>query len=112
MILVEVACQHCGLVRIGIKKFSLYVDPSNGESFFTFVCPSCNSVNKYPADDYIVEVLTFNGVMPHIWERTLEMLEPKIGPPLTYDDLLDLHLELSDPNWFEKLKNAGKKDLR
>lgn len=104
MILVEVACQHCGLIRLAIKKFSLFVDPKSGDSFFTFACPSCNRVNKYPADDYIVEVLTFNGVMPHVWEKTLEMLEPKEGRPLTMDDLLDFHIELKDPKWFEKLK--------
>lgn len=109
MILVEVACDHCGLVRLGIKKFSLFVDSKTSDSFFTFACPSCGKLNKYVADDYIVEVLTFNGVLPHIWEPTLEAMEKKEGPPLNYDDLLDFHIELKDTEWIEKVIKSLKK---
>lgn len=109
MVLVEVACNKCGLVRLGIKKFSLFVT-ENGESFFMFVCPSCGEVNKYPADDYIVEVLTYNGILPHVWEPARELTEQKSGPKINYDDILDLHIELRKPDWFEKfLRETEKK---
>jgi hypothetical protein len=110
MVLVEVACTKCGLVRLDIKKFSLFVN-EKGESFFTFVCPSCVEVNRYPADDYIVEVLTYNGILPHIWEPARELAEPKKGLKISYDDILDFHMELQRKDWFEiliKEKNKNK----
>lgn len=111
MVLVEVACKKCGLVRLEIKKFSLFVE-KNGESFFTFLCQSCREVNKYPADDYIVEVLTFNGILPHLWEPVKELYENKKGSPISVDDLLDFHLALKNSDWFNRLLFETKKDRR
>ena len=37
------------------------------------------------------------------WRWPAELAEPPAGPPLTPDDLLDLHVLLEDDNWFEQL---------
>jgi len=35
-----------------------------------------------------------------------EVLEPRTGPKLTWDDLLDLHLELESPDWWSRFQAA------
>jgi hypothetical protein len=40
------------------------------------------------------------GVPAQPWDPPSEILEPRTGPRLTWDDLLDLHLELESPDWW------------
>ena len=35
------------------------------------------------------------GVRAQVWELPAEALEPKVGPTLSYDDLLDFALQLA-----------------
>lgn len=37
------------------------------------------------------------------WSWPAELAEPHSGPPLTPDDLLDLHVLLEDDTWFRQL---------
>ena len=37
------------------------------------------------------------------WSWPAELSEPHSGPPLTPDDLLDLHVLLEDDTWFQQL---------
>ena len=36
----------------------------------------------------------------------MSILEPRSGPKLTWDDLLDLHLELESPDWWARFQAA------
>jgi len=40
------------------------------------------------------------------WDPPDELLEPRDGPALTWDDLLDLHLELESPDWWTRFESA------
>jgi hypothetical protein len=42
-----------------------------------------------------VSLLMSGGVEAEVWEVPAEALEPKAGPELSYDDLLDFLLQLS-----------------
>jgi len=64
-------------------------------SYYAFQCGSCSEEVRKPADDHVVSLLVSGGVPAQVWELPAEVLEPKVGPALTYDDLLDLGLALS-----------------
>jgi hypothetical protein len=38
-----------------------------------------------------------------MWRWPAELAELRTGPPLTPDDLLDLHVLLEDDGWFDQL---------
>jgi hypothetical protein len=38
-----------------------------------------------------------------VWRWPAELSETRAGPPLTPDDLLDLHVLLEDDTWFDDL---------
>jgi hypothetical protein len=72
-------------------------------SYYTFSCPSCDSLVKKPADDHIVSLLMSGGVRAVVWELPGEALEAKDGPTLTYDDLLDFALHLGSTDFLAEL---------
>jgi hypothetical protein len=51
-------------------------------------------------------LLTSGGVPAQPWDPPSEILEPRTGPRLTWDDLLDLHLELELPDWWARFQAA------
>lgn len=67
-------------------------------SYSAFTCPGCATDVRKPADDHVVSLLVSGGVPTHVWELPGEALEPRTGPCLSYDDLLDfaLHLGTTD----------------
>ena len=50
---------------------------------------------RKPADDHVVSLLMSGGVRAQVFEVPAEALEPKAGPAISYDDLLDFVLQLS-----------------
>jgi hypothetical protein len=60
-----------------------------------------------PADRRVVRLLTSGGVpAAQPWDPPSEILEPRTGPRLTWDDLPDLHLELESPDWWSRFQAA------
>lgn len=106
-------CPDCGDVELAPEEVLIEVahddDDLVGEgSAYRFVCPDCTTTVRKPADERIVQLLISGGV-------PLEVAEPEDppvavhpeqavgGPPLTHDDLLDLHLLLAREDWFDAL---------
>jgi hypothetical protein len=58
------------------------------------------------AEPRIVDLLVASGVELSTWHLPEELLEPKIGPTLTHDDLLDFHdlLDDADDTWFAQVE--------
>lgn len=92
---VKVSCPTCGVQQLPPARVRLVLE---GPSYFYFVCPVCALKIRKPADDKVVALLrsvecvidTVAGEVP------AEALEPRSGPRLNYDDLLDLMSELDD----------------
>ena len=38
-----------------------------------------------------------------VWQLPAELWEPRMGEPISHDDLLDFHDLLADESWFERL---------
>ena len=59
------------------------------------------------ASQRIVDLLVSAGVPQEIWRWPAELAERRAGPPLTPDDLLDLHVLLEDDGWFDAARGLG-----
>ncbi|HEX2026534.1 MAG TPA: hypothetical protein VHF25_00890 [Nitriliruptorales bacterium] len=116
MRVVRSTCPSCGPVDLYASEIELTIVPVDGSrvgpgSTYAFACPSCAALVTKPADDRIVELLVTAGVDPNLVRRdrhpagrsTPHPEQPPDGPALTYDDLIDLHVLLRDPGWFDQL---------
>jgi hypothetical protein len=63
-------------------------------------------VNK-EATDVMVESLTMAGSRLLAWSLPAELNEPKMGPPICFDDLLEFHLALEGDAWKRELAARG-----
>jgi hypothetical protein len=101
---------HCPLcsaeLMLTARRLMVRVDAgtaTSGEVLFT--CLGCHQTSAVDVDVDAVAALVSSGV------TYLSMSEPRVyhpesrvpGPPLTHDDLLDLHAALSCDEWFEQL---------
>ncbi len=78
---------------------------------YCFRCPSCERAVAKDASRRIVDLLVSSGVRLQVWRRPAELLEPRVGPALTPDDLLDFHLLLRDDDWFAALSEMVRREL-
>jgi hypothetical protein len=94
MTTIKASCPGCGEVELTSNDISLRVCSHGPLSYYSFTCPECQESIRKPADDHIVSLLMSGGVRAEVWEVPAEALEPKPGPDLNYDDLLDFVLQL------------------
>jgi hypothetical protein len=96
MTTIKASCPGCGEVELTPDDVSLMVCSHAPLSYYAFTCPGCAEEVRKPADDHVVSLLVSGGVPATVWDVPAEVLEPRTGPALTYDDLLDLALHLAD----------------
>jgi predicted RNA-binding Zn-ribbon protein involved in translation (DUF1610 family) len=117
---IRASCPECGEVDLTPPDVTLRIvrspDGLVGDgSNYRFSCPDCDQVVTKPADERIAQLLTTGGVPVEDEETSadeaalFEALKPThperppVGPTLTLDDLLDLHLLLTSEDWFDQL---------
>jgi hypothetical protein len=100
---IRATCPTCGEVELTPDDIELRVCTHAPASYYQFVCPLCSDEVQKPADDRVVQLLISGGVPATVWELPQEFRETHEGPILTTDDLLDFHLLLEQPDWFESL---------
>lgn len=109
---IRATCPSCGEVELRPVDVVLHlVRSDDGEvtdgSHYRFSCPDCTELVEKPADDRIAQLLTTGGVPveePTQLVRPPHPEAPPDGPRFTSDDVLDLHLALADPDWFDRLR--------
>lgn len=94
MTTIKASCPTCGEVELTPADVSLMVCSHAPLSYYAFSCPGCADEVRKPADDHVVSLLVSGGVPASVWDIPNEALEPKQGPQLSYDDLLDFALQL------------------
>ena len=94
MTTIKASCPTCGEVELTPADVALMVCSHAPLSYYAFSCPGCHDEVRKPADDHVVSLLVSGGVAAQVWEVPGEALEPKDGPQLSYDDLLDFALHL------------------
>ncbi len=84
-------CQQCGEVEVDLGGVEVHVNPREDVAVFAFACPGCLELIVSGCREAITSLLAAGA-------RCYE-LRSTSAPPLTHDDLLDLHewLELDEP---------------
>lgn len=100
MTTIKTNCPACGEVDLTPDDIELHPGPEAGEgSFYAFGCPDCRLVVRKQADERVVRLLVSAGVsrvLPPAPRRPAD-------PPVTYDDVLDMHALLATEGWFDHL---------
>jgi len=104
---VRASCPTCGDVELTTNEVQVQVCTATGQGTYSFVCPSCRLIVNKPAERRVVELLVAAGVRQVNWDLPAELAEPKSGPPITYDDLLEFHFEMESDSWFDNLIAGG-----
>jgi predicted RNA-binding Zn-ribbon protein involved in translation (DUF1610 family) len=87
---VGLVCPSCGPQLIGVADVEVHANPCDGFSLYAFTCPLCAELVVQGCRDTIDLLLAAGAVRRELRSTS--------SPPLTLDDLLDLHLWLaSDP---------------
>lgn len=94
MTTIKATCPLCGEVELTPADVSLMVCTTAPLSYYSFTCTTCLDEVRKPADDHVVSLLVSGGVPAKVWDLPAEAVEPRIGPRLSYDDLLDFALQL------------------
>ena len=90
-------------MELRLTELVLRVCMDDGRGEYAFRCPTCEERVSKAAEPVVVEVLLASGVALEAWSFPAELAERPSGPPITYDDVLEFHLELEDPTWFTRL---------
>lgn len=94
MLRVKSRCWRCGEVTLALEEIMM-VEHGDGDGvFYSFFCPTCGDVQAYAADPRFVDFMRMNGFQPILLPEPIECKREAASPPLTWDDLLDLHLQL------------------
>lgn len=91
-------CGRCGPVRVTIGSVEVHHNRRDGFRLLAATCPSCDEV-VLSADPATLDRALHGGA------RRCELLPP--APPLTLDDLEDLHAALADGDWCARLCGDG-----
>lgn len=89
--LVEAECAWCGLVTVSIDDLGCIASLADDHGFCEFVCPLCGRLATKGVSLLVVETLLVAGARP-LAHAPLELLEPKKGDALSWDDVLDFRL--------------------
>lgn len=90
------SCPDCGECHLTAPDITLMVCDHAPLSYYEFTCPNCHDVVRKPADEHAISLLMSGGVKATMWEVPAEALEPRHGPAIDHDDLLDLVLAMND----------------
>jgi hypothetical protein len=101
--IVRATCPTCGDIELTVDQVQVQVCVTTGSSTYSFLCPACAFIVNKEANDSVVESLTSAGSRLVAWALPAELGEPKVGPRITHDDLLEFHLALESADWQTEL---------
>lgn len=106
MATIRANCTTCGDIEVPSALLRVRVCCDDNSATYRFRCPGCSWVEVKEAQPGIVEVLVKAGVPLETWERPAELAEPRSGPPISHDDLLDFHRLLEGADWTDGVSDA------
>lgn len=104
---IRASCPTCGDVELTSRDVSVQVCASNNQGSYAFRCPECELAVSKLAEQRIIDLLVSSGVRLCVWSLPAELDEPRDGPVICYDDLLEFHQLLQEDGWFERLTSPA-----
>lgn len=102
MTTIKVTCPECG--DIDLQPYDLELSVAPTWATYKFLCSECGETVRKPADTEIVDLLSGAGVPTVVIPA--EVLETRMGPVISYDDVLDFALALRDDNQLNQVLAA------
>lgn len=106
MATIRVSCTTCGDVEITSAELCVRVCRDDSSGTYRFRCPDCGAVEVRDASPRVIEVLVTAGVALETWALPAELDEPRTGPPISHDDLLDFHRLLQRADWIDDVSDS------
>lgn len=107
--IVRATCPNCGDVELTVNDVQVLLCVTTAHSTYSFLCPTCSVLVNKEANDSVVESLTSAGSRLVAWSLPAELDEPKVGPRISHDDLLEFHLALERDDWQRELAYLSSK---
>ncbi len=107
--LVRATCPTCGDVELTVQQVQVQICVTTAVATYSFQCPVCALMVNKEANDTVVESLTSAGSRLIAWTLPAELDEPKTGPKINHDDLLEFHLALESDAWHAELAYPSSK---
>ena len=105
--IVRATCPSCGDVELSVDQVQVQFCVTTAVSTYSFLCPVCTVIVNKEASESVVESLTAAGARLVAWTLPAELDEPKVGPRINHDDLLEFHLGLERDDWRDELALHG-----
>ena len=101
---IKATCPTCGDVDLTPKGLHMTVYDTGTNGIYSFFCPKCYEQCDKPLDLQIVKLLRSAGVGHTMIHVPLEFKERKPSDEeLTFDNLMDLHVELGKTDFVAAL---------
>ena len=109
MATIRASCPDCGDVELTTRDLTVRVCLEDNQGSYAFRCPTCRMAVVKAAEQRIVDLLVASGVRLDEWRLPAELSEPRVGDPISHDDLLDFHALLSTEDWFSQVSEMVRK---
>jgi hypothetical protein len=103
---IEVDCPECLAVRLDPVEVTVRVCLDDVEWSYWFICPECGSRAAAPTRQGPALEAISAGSPFESWRLPAEMSERHHGPPIQLFDLLELKLDLMQPDLVEALREG------
>ena len=103
MATIRASCPTCGDVELTTREVRVFVCAETSAGSYAFLCPDCRLAVSKLADPRIVDLLVSSGVRMTVWHLPAELDEPKFGPAINHNDLLEFHELLETDDWFSRI---------
>lgn len=90
-------------MELTLEHVEVQVCVSTAVATYSFRCPACAVMVNKEATGAVVESLSSAGARMVAWTLPAELEEPKVGPRITHDDLLEFHLAFESDEWRQEL---------
>jgi predicted RNA-binding Zn-ribbon protein involved in translation (DUF1610 family) len=103
---IVVKCPDCGDLRVSPEAVTVRSCVDDGAWSYRFTCPSCHraTVGKSVMKPLMEAVDAGAGF--EAWTMPTDLDVRPVGPLFTLADVLELHLLLLEPDWFDELRRC------
>lgn len=100
---VIVDCPDCSTVRVPSTEIVVRWCADDQSCSYRTQCPRCGFAFVAATSETLAQTTIGAGARVEVWSRPAEVDERPAGPPIELADLLELHLALAEPDWFDEL---------
>ncbi len=102
MATIRASCADCGDVELTTADVNVRICSDTNDGTYSFRCPHCEMTVVKSAESRTIDLLVASGVSFATWQMPAELSEPRVGEPISHDDLLDFHRLLEDDRALEQ----------